>query len=340
MKNINNSTINKVQQGFTIVETLIALSIGLVIFAGVLSIFVGLKTTATETSNYGELQENGRFAISVLSDDLLKQNFFGDYGGTFGSSNLIAIPGVAGNDCVGKGINNATFPLDTGPFRTLWGETITAANPMGCFSDARVGVNADAEADASFSSDLIQIKRVIGNPVVATTAGFHYLTTNISTGSLYAGGGVIPFIDNSRTWQYQHHVYYVREEALGGEVVPVLMQGRLVAGRMVFAPIIDGIETIRFMYGVDSNGDGAVNGFISAGNMTDGLWNNAGGSRILAVKIFVLARSTLPDNKYTNSNTYFLGDLNDGDGITFNDNYRRLLFTSTVTLYNAGVDQW
>ncbi len=330
MKNRMSFTMNKVQRGFTIVEVLIALSIGLVIFAGVLSIFVGMKTTTTETSNYGELQENGRFAISLLSDDLLKQNFFGDYSGTFGSSNLIAIPGAAGNDCDGGGVNNATFPLAAGQFRTLWGQTITAADPMGCFSDARTN------ADASFRSDLIQIKRVIGAPVIAAPAGFHYLTTNTTTGSLYAGGGVIPVIDNSRTWQYQHHVYYVREETLGSEVVPVLMQGRLVGGNMTFAPIIDGIETIRFMFGVDSDGDGDVNAFISANNMTDGLWNNAGGSRILAVKIFVLARSSLADNKYSNEATYQLGDL----AVTVNDSYRRLLFTSTVTLYNASVDQW
>jgi type IV pilus assembly protein PilW len=321
---------NKIQQGFTLLEVMIALSIGLVIFAGVLSVFVGMKSTTTETSNYGELQENGRFAISLLSDDLLKQNFFGDFGCSFGSSSLIAIPGAAGNDCVGGGVNNATFPLAAGQFRTLWGQTITAANPMGCFNDAKIS------ADANFRSDLIQIKRVIGAPIVAAPAGFHYLTTNISTGSLFAGGVGIPVIDNSRTWQYQHHVYYVREEAQGSEVVPVLMQGRLLGGNMVFAPIIDGIETIRFMYGVDINGDGAVNAFISANNMIAGLWNNAGGSRILAVKIFVLARSTLPDNKYLNEATYQLGDL----AVTVNDNYRRLLFTSTVTLYNASVDQW
>jgi len=330
MKNRMSFIMNKGQQGFSLVEVMIALSIGLVIFAGVLSVFVGMKSTTTETSNYGELQENGRFAISLLSDDLLKQNFFGDYGGTFGSSNLIAIPGPAGNDCVGGGVNNATFPLATGQFRTLWGQTITVADPMGCFTDARISANAN------FRSDLIQIKRVIGAPVAAAAAGSHYLTTNITTGSLYVGGGAIPPIDNSRTWQYQHHVYYVREEAQGSEVVPVLMQGRLVGGRMTFAPIIDGIETIRFMYGVDSNGNGVVNAFISADNMAAGLWNNAGGSRILAVKIFVLARSTLPDNKYSNEATYQLGDL----AVTVNDNYRRLLFTSTVTLYNASVDQW
>ncbi|WP_274620351.1 PilW family protein [Colwellia maritima] len=70
--------------------------------------------------------------------------------------------------------------------------------------------------------------------------------------------------------------------------------------------------------------------------MNDALWDNAGGSRIIAVKVYVLARNILPDNDYTNNNTYQLGDL----PMTFNDNYRRLLFSSTVTLYNARVDIW
>jgi len=86
--------------------------------------------------------------------------------------------------------------------------------------------------------------------------------------------------------------------------------------------------------------------------MTAPLWNHKGGrdnaegtnkslsTRILAVKIFVLARNVLPDNNYSNTKTYFLGDLNNGQGISFNDNYRRLLFTSTITLHNALVDSW
>jgi type IV pilus assembly protein PilW len=70
--------------------------------------------------------------------------------------------------------------------------------------------------------------------------------------------------------------------------------------------------------------------------MTSTQWDNGNNNRILAIRIYVLARSILPDNKYTNTNTYNLGDF----PVTFNDNYRRLLFNATVTLYNAGVDSW
>lgn len=332
MKQVNS----KYQQGFTLLEVFVALVIGLVIFAGVLSVFVGMRTTTTETSSHGELQENGRFAISILTDDISKQDFWGDYTGTFDVASISHALVAPGNDCTGVGVNNSSFPLAVGHFRTLWGETVESSNPMGCFDDAKIG------------SDIIQVKRVLaadlvdgsGDPVDTAPTGNFHLVTNANNGTLFSSGAV-PVIDNSRVWQYQHHVYYVREESQGSNTVPVLMQGQLTT-KMSFSPIIDGIEIIRFMYGYDADTDpdsagyGIVDAFISADDMTEELWNNAGGTKIIAVKIFVLARNVQPDNKYTNTNTYQLGDL----AVTFNDNYRRLLFSSTVTLYNARVDSW
>jgi type IV pilus assembly protein PilW len=329
---------SKYQQGFSLLEVFIALVIGLVIFAGVLSVFVGMRTTTTETTSFGELQENGRFAISILTDDISKQDFWGDYTGTVDFASFNHTLGAPGNDCVGGGVNNASFPVAVGTFRTLWGETVSNADPMGCFDDAKVG------------SDVIQIKRAVatelvqadGTPIATAPVGNFHLVTSASESVLF-GSGVVPTLDNSRVWQYQHHIYYVREETQGSNVVPVLMQGQLTT-QMSFAPIIDGIEMIRFMYGYDADTDpsapgyGIVDAFIPAENMTRALWNNAGGSKIIAIRIYVLARNVMPDNKYTNNNTYQLGDL------TFtppaNDHYRRLLFSSTVTLYNARMDLW
>ena len=72
-------------------------------------------------------------------------------------------------------------------------------------------------------------------------------------------------------------------------------------------------------------------------NMTDAEWDNENNVSILAVKVYVLARNIMPDTKYTNNNVYQLGDVAfDADG----DNYRRLLFTSTVTLFNSRGDIW
>ncbi|MBA6327971.1 PilW family protein [Colwellia sp. MB02u-6] len=324
------------QRGYTLIEIFISLAIGLALFAGILSVFVGMKTTTQETATYGELQENGRFALSVLSDDLLRQNFWGDYSGTLDRSMLTVSPDAApGNECVGEGLNNGTFPNAIGHFRTLWGKTVTNSSVMGCIDDAKI------------TSDIIQIKRAISQPLTASTSNNYYIISNVSEAEIFTGTN-IPTVSNSQVWEYQHHIYYIREEAQGNNTVPSLMQGRLTT-KMTFDPIIDGIEMIRFMYGIDTDapgsaGYGIVDAFLSADeriahpadNMTSTQWDNGNNNRILAVRIYVLARSILPDNKYTNTNTYNLGDF----PVTFNDNYRRLLFNATVTLYNAGVDSW
>lgn len=334
IKTIQKTTLNfKFQYGFTLLEVFVALTIGLVILAGVLSVFVGMKTTVSETSSYGELQENGRFAVSLLSEDLLRQDFWGDYTGSVTLASIDAALAAPSGECSGGGVNNGTFPLAAGHFRTLWGETVTAASIMGgCRTDAKIG------------SDILQLKRVVATPTglaVGDTApaNNYYFISNMNNGAFFAPG-VVPNITNARVWQYQHHIYYVRDEAQGGNTVPVLMQGQL-TGTLAFAPIIDGIEMIRFEYGIDTEidptvaGYGIVNAYVPAANMTDNLWDNAF-SRIISVKMYVLARAILPDNKYENKNTYKLG----GFDYTVDDNYRRLLFTSTVALYNAGIDTW
>lgn len=319
---------NKYQKGFSLLEIFISLTIGLVLFAGVLTVFVGMRTTTSQTSSLGELQENGRFAISVLSDDLLREGFWGDLPNQLTTGYLTAIPVIGGADCVGQGLNNASFPQAVGYFRSLWGVTAASASPIGCINDARVG------------SDVIQIKRVLSTPIVGNTnATLYYLNANSATGAIFSGvgAGVPPVVNNGLVWEYQHHVYYIRDEVQGNLSVPVLMQGVLSANNgMTFSPLIDGIERIHFSYGVDADDDGDVDAFISSANMTEAFWNK-NNSNILAVKIFVLARDTLPDNNYTNTNTYQLGD---SPALVVNDNFRRLLFTTTISLYNARTDTW
>ncbi len=320
---------NKYQKGFSLLEIFISLAIGLVIFAGVLTIFVGMKTTSTQTSSLGALQENGRFTLSVLTDDLLREGFWGDMPGQLTTSFVPVIPVIGGPDCVGQGLNNSSFPQAVGTFRSLWGINAVNASPIGCINDAKIG------------SDVIQIKRVLTPPVAVgnTVATLYYLNANSTAGAIFSGvgAGAPPVVNNGRVWQYQHHVYYIRDEVQGNLTVPVLMQGVLsVNNGMTFAPLIDGIEVIHFMYGVDANDDGNVDAFISPINMTQALWDK-NNSNILAVRIFVLARDILPDNSYTNTNTYQIGDL---PALVVNDNYRRLLFTTTVTLYNARTDTW
>jgi len=323
----------KKQYGFTILEIFIALMIGLVLLGGVLSVFVGMKTTTKETSSMGELQENGHFAMAILTDDLLRQNFWGDLNSNLSNDVLTtAAPLQPAGDCIGDGQNNGSFPQDTGAFRTLWAENIVNANILGgCITNAAT------------NSDVIQIKRVVAEPIINLPAGLNsarfYLHANSDNAAIFAGDEAIPTINEGRVWEYQHHIYYVREDNVGGEVVPVLMQGRLqnAEDAISFNLLIEGIERVHYMFGVDTVGDGVINVYLSSQDMLDDYWNNVNNIRILAVKLYVLVRSIRSDVNYENNNVYQLGD------VTFNpngDNYRRLLFSSTVSLHNGELKKW
>lgn len=315
----------KKQKGFTVVEILVSLSIGVFLFAGVSLVFVGMRTTTSETSSYGNMQETGRLAITMLTDDLMRQGFWGDLSVPLSTSFLTAIPAVPAGECTGGGLNNGTFPTALGTFRAIWGATAAQANNMGCITNARIG------------SDILQLKRAITNPVVgALPLNSYYLIADMEQGQIIHANDPVPVIDGSRTWEYQHHVYFVSETVSGNTTTPVLNL-RSLANTMASQPLIDGVEMLRVMYGVDTNLDGAVNSFISADNMTEALWDGAGNSKIMAVKVYVLVRDILPDAKYTNTTTYQLGDL---AFVAPNDNFRRMLFSSTVSLHNGDVQVW
>lgn len=326
----------KNQLGLTILELLISLTVGLFLFAGVLSIFIGMRTTTEETTSYGALQENARFALNIISEDLARQAFWGDYKGDIDLSALVESvdPATVGGDCVGGGVNNASFPVAVGAFRTIWGVTTTAAANMNCINNAVIG------------SDIIQIKRAVANPLALGDINNdrYYIRSSPNAAAFFAGNAPVPTINNSRIWEYQHHVYYVTNQQVGNETVPILVQGTLsnTAQVMNLGMLVEGIEMIRFMYGVDMDDDGIVDSFVSADDMTNDLWDQAGDINILSVKVYVLARDITPDQDYENTNTYQLGDLTvDFMNATGNgDNFRRLLLSSTVSLDNARTISW
>ena len=325
----------KFQQGFSLIEIFISLAVGTVLVAGVLSVFVSMKSTTTETTSFGALQENGRFAVQILTEDLMRVGFWGDLNGELTTNKLTQVPGQNGSDCIGEGANNTSFPQDVGHFREVWGETSVNSTGLSCITNAVSG------------SDILQIKRVVSSTTAEANIDDdrYYMMTNMTIGAVFAGDEATPTIDNGNIWEYQHHIYYVREDTVGTNKIPVLVKGWLRNGTnppIIFDPVVDGIEMIRFTYGVDTDNDGVVNSFVSADNMTAQLWDNEGDNQILAVTMYVLVRDIYPDYDYENKNTYTLGDISvdfidaNGDG----DNYRRLLFSSTVTLYNTRTDSW
>ncbi|GAA0789185.1 MULTISPECIES: PilW family protein [Pseudomonadati] len=313
----------KYQVGLSLVELMVAMVISLFLTAGLFAMFSMSSSNVSTTSHFNQLQENGRIALAIMERDLSQLSFIGDSNGEVFTVSATAVA----NDCVGDGLNNASFPNNQpSNFRFLWGyEAGVSGKGFSCITPTN-------------GTDVIQLKRLIGPSVLAANMNNtrYYAATEQSALVIFDGSGVPPPLINSRIWEYQHHIYYIEND---GDI-PVLKRRTLSIGNGMKndEQLVEGIENMRVLYGLDSNTDGTADSFIPVQNVTSSVWDSpipVQGEprlpRIVSLRLFLLVRTADKDNSYTNDVTYKLGDKTIGP---LNDNYRRKVVTTTVVLEN------
>ncbi|MCT7947537.1 PilW family protein [Shewanella septentrionalis] len=317
------------QKGMSLVEIMVAMVIGLFLTLGVFTMFNMSSSNVTTTSQYNQLQENGRIALVILERDLSQLGFMGDITGTdfvIGSNATISIGTAVVNDCVGDGVNNASLPNNQpAHFRRLWGyENGVSSQSFACLSDVKA------------KTDVLQIKRLIGPPVEAADVELtrFYVSATSSEAVFFSGVGGVPALPNARIWEYQHHIYYIKNDADG---IPVLRRRTLSTGNGMSNEelLVEGIENMRILYGFDNDGDDTPDAFMSAAEVTSLMWDNQEFQRLVALKVYILVRSIQEDRSYTNVTKYRLGDKDTNTKIPVTeDHFRRKVLSTTVVLEN------
>jgi type IV pilus assembly protein PilW len=311
--------------GMSLVELMVAMLISLFLTAGLFTMFNMSSSNVTTTSQFSELQENGRIALVLMEKDISQLGFMGDITGTdliFNVNAAVSATAIT-NDCIGAGLNNSTFPLNVpAHFRRLWGyEKIASGPALSCGSSFTPQDN----------TDVIQIKRLVGPSVLAANrqATRYYAAVTSNAINFFDGNGAVPNMLNSRLWEYQHHVYFIKNDGS----IPVLRRKTLTItnGMNNEDQLVEGIENIRILYGFDNNGDSSPDRFIPASAVSTFMWDNQGFQRLVALKLFVMVRTSQEDKSYYNKIIYKLGDKTIGP---LNDHYRRKVMSTTVVLEN------
>ena len=124
------------QSGFSLVELMIAVTLGLLLMAGVGHIFLGSKQTYRMQEGMSRVQENGRFALEFLSRDIRMAGYVGCSRNVGTINNTLNAPpasfspavGIQGWDYAGTGPGN-TYSVDasTAPISSTGGTWLTAA---------------------------------------------------------------------------------------------------------------------------------------------------------------------------------------------------------------------
>jgi type IV pilus assembly protein PilW len=100
------------QRGFSIVELLVAVVIGMLLLTGVIQVFFASKQTYSSNEAASRLQENGRFALEFIAQSARHAGYIEAANTTANKPTPIAIPGAANCNtpqvCSSNGVGSAS----------------------------------------------------------------------------------------------------------------------------------------------------------------------------------------------------------------------------------------
>ena len=307
------NTFRRSQVGFTLVELMVAMVLGLLISGGVGSLFVQGSRSHAQDDRYLRMIENGRYAIDVLARDLRMISFWGEMLDPSAINSAL----VAGEDC-GLDLFDGAAPVLANNAH---------ASPALVQFDIASGACASLTGTVVASTNQLAIKHTSGVSMTAgQTDGQVYVRTNGFTGDFiqYIAGTTTAPTANFEDWTYQPSIYYVQANA----GTPFLCRLQTVAlafnATSINECFAEGVEQFYVQFGIDSDTDGIANQYKS--NPTTAEMNTA-----VTARIYVLVRSATADALAVNRKAYTLGDLNIAAA---NDNFYRRAFSTTVQLRN------
>jgi type IV pilus assembly protein PilW len=340
----NRALLRSTERGFSLVEMMIAMTIGLMIAAGLVTIFANTSSTQQELRRTSQQIENGRYAMDVLSQDLQVTGYFGSY-------RKATTPAAAPDPC-----SVTVADLQSGlslPLQAYNAASITAQPALPSSCDTLLPL-----ANLSPGSDVLVVRRSDTQIVpigTATPGGLIYTQANPSSIEVHAGGGTTTCTSKAdgatatvtRRLQYPAatdmcpttadpagylrqlhvHIYFVAPcnvpasgttcgtDADGGRPIPTLKRLELTAtgGATAFqtVAIAEGVEFMKLGFGVDDVPN-TVN--TDTGRIGDGSPDRyvlaptlAELTNVVTTRVDLLVRNPEPSASFTDSKTYALG---------------------------------
>ena len=321
----------KQSQGFSLVELLVAMVVGLIIVSGAFSLHSGSRKIQVKSEEQMDMVADARFAIEMIAYDL---RHAGMWGGT-NKDGLIACkstdtacvtPLTAVNDCaVGVGDPVWAYDLSRPVFAT------NASNP---YSATCIPTSEKYLA----GTDVLEIRYADSN--ITETAnlrgGQAYVRSNFLNGKVFVGS-TQPELDgyetSSLTANHELHAYayYISDYTdADGDNIPSLRRVALVNSPSVQNQVlVSGVVDLQVQFGVDTTGDGIVNRYDNPDVITtDNNWNN-----VYAAKIWLLLRT---DKIQRGVNTAKSFEIAGAPAVTIGgqDDYRYFMVSSVVSMRN------
>lgn len=310
MKNFTTQTKHR---GFTIIELMVAMTLGILITGAVSGMFVQGSKSHAEDDRFLRMIENGRFALDIIGRDLRMITFWGEMldPSIVGSSLVVAedcgLNLFDGNEAIA--INNlqsspavVQFDVSSGNCPSQTGTVATGTSQLAVKHSRGTALTTGQEEDAI------------------------YLRTNGTIGELIQyKSGVTPALPTGfQDWAYDPSLYYIRDESGTPYLCRLTLAGLGFGAKTADECLAKGVEQFNVQFGIDTDNDAIPNQYKS--NPTAAEMNQA-----VTARLFVLVRASSTDPAYSNAKTYVLGDLTVAAA---NDGFYRRVFSTTIALRN------
>lgn len=328
-------TAKPAQIGFSLIEMMIALTVGLLILGAISMVMVNSARSTRDNDRTSELQTNGRYALDLLRRDLQHA----------GQAGLMP----PGN--VGWSMRNNFYSVDPsvvvngGCAASALGTALQLEQPVGGLDDATpAGVCAAIGNYGTGDVLAVRYADTLGYTVTTATANTTPAATNpgdIFVRSTYGKTGIyqqgktapVPMTEPIQDQLLRSYVYYIAPNTTGADGIPALYRLALGAGgAMASELVVSGIEDMQVQYGVVTGIDPNLNTqYLNASAVTD--W-----TAVRSVRVWLLVRNSTAERNETYSNQiqYTLGNKVVTPTVGTNDQFRRQVYSATIQLRNEG----
>lgn len=356
--NMRSSNKNRITAaGFSLIEMMIAIAVGMMIVAALTSVIFGTTSTTRTNERTSELQSNGRYALDIVKRDVQHAGYHDQTDLTSLSTN----PVVINNDCLVNFTRNFT--------QSIWGSD--NANPFAatCIPAANYVPGTDVFVIRYASTESVLVPAAPAAKVAPVfnisapnftppgTANTLYYRTAYAMSDL-TQGNAIPTVtaDPARDHLVQVHVYYVAPWTTAPNEVPAVPSLRRMVldnntGTLIDELVTSGIENMQVQYGsLESDANGIPTTFANGmptgnvhfddANAVDVAAVNAATpwskwNAVSSIRIWLLSRNSTTDrgDGYVNNTVYVMGNQN-VQAAAADNMFRRQLYTTTVELRN------
>lgn len=333
------------QSGISLVEIMVAVVISLFLLAGIVQVYTGNRATFSFTNGLAEVQENGRFALDIISQDLRLASEWGCFQFKPKFSPNVDPSFYDNSKRINDTLNSGTVPgYDSNVHDFVGEDSIGGTNNLGLNGSDTLTIRGGKPGQANVESpfyaktsnklttdaintigvgDIVLVARCGANDLwgepeadILRVTGTLPINTNSQRELTFATNKSQRFENDASLIELQTVNYTI---AAGASGEPALFRREFVGAAQ---ELVEGVEDMQILFGVDSDDDDFPNQYMSSNTVADF-------DDVVSVRILLLVRS-IDDFITEDPQTYTFN----GVQTTAGDRRIRQVFSATVALRN------